>query len=577
MNDRVEQPVRQAGAIFFKNLVINHWADRQYDPKEDGPDIPFSVHEQDRGLIRENLVQAVVSSPPALQVQLAICVCQIIKHDFPGRWPQVVDSIHVFLQTPDVNTWSGALVCLYQLVKNYEYKKKEDRGPLYDAMKLLLPQCYQIINHVKESPAKEHALVRKLILKIFFALTQYTLPFEELLPKDVYSNWMNVFVACLVIPVPDLPDVDPDERPQLIWWKEKKWVLHIFCRIFERYGSPGKVMKEYKDFSEWYIKTFSQGILQHIFGLLETHSKGTYVSPRVLQQSLNYVNTGIPHSFTWKIVKPYISELIKGVIFPLMSYTAEDAELWETDPHEYVRIKFDIFEDFVSPVTAAQTLLHSICKLRKDALPSTMEFLLQVLQNSATLPPQKDGALHMIGSMADILLKKKIYRDKMEEFLVQICYPEFNSPHGHIRARVCWMLHYFADLNFKNKNVLTEAFKQTVHCLLHDTEVPVKVEAAIALQMLLTSQEDIAKPVLEPQIGQVVMELLGVIRETENDELTTVLQKIVCTYTEQLVPMAVNICTHLVTTFAQVITISITEKSSTLFCYFSTIHKWRIT
>ncbi len=32
-----------------------------------------------------------------------------------------------------------------------------------------------------------------------------------------------------------------------------------------------------------------------------------------------------------------------------MSYTAEDAELWESDPYEYVRVKFDIFEDFVSP------------------------------------------------------------------------------------------------------------------------------------------------------------------------------------------------------------------------------------
>ena len=29
-----------------------------------------------------------------------------------------------------------------------------------------------------------------------------------------------------------------------------------------------------------------------------------------------------------------------------------------------LRIKFDIFEDFVSPVTAAQTLLHSACKKR---------------------------------------------------------------------------------------------------------------------------------------------------------------------------------------------------------------------
>ena len=45
------------------------------------------------------------------------------------------------------------------------------------------------------------------------------------------------------------------------------------------------------------------------------------------------------------------------------------------------------------------------------------------------------GALHMIGTMADILLKKKVYKERMEQFLVNIVFPEFNSPHGHLRAR----------------------------------------------------------------------------------------------------------------------------------------------
>ena len=41
-------------------------------------------------------------------------------------------------------------------------------------------------------------------------------------------------------------------------------------------------------------------------------------------------------------------------------------------------------------------------------------------------------------------------------------------------------------------------------------------------------------------------------RQTENDDLTTVMQKMICTYSEQLAPMAGNITTNLVTTFAQV-------------------------
>ena len=51
------------------------------------------------------------------------------------------------------------------------------------------------------------------------------------------------------------------------------------------------------------------------------------------------------------------------------------------------------------------------------------------------------------------------------------------------------MLHYFADVKYKNPMILDQSFKLTIASLLKkDEEVPVKVEAAIALQMMLTSQ-----------------------------------------------------------------------------------------
>ncbi len=43
-----------------------------------------------------------------------------------------------------------------------------------------------------------------------------------------------------------------------------------------------------------------------------------------------------------------------------------------------------------------------------------------------------------------------------------------------------------------------------------------------------------------------IPELLAVIRETENDDLTNVMQKLVCTYAEDIIPLAVEITTQLV-------------------------------
>lgn len=60
--------------------------------------------------------------------------------------------------------------------------------------------------------------------------------------------------------------------------------------MFYRYGSPGNVTKEYNEFAEWYLKTFSAGILETQLKILDQYRNKMYISPRVLQQCLNYVD-----------------------------------------------------------------------------------------------------------------------------------------------------------------------------------------------------------------------------------------------------------------------------------------------
>nr|CAD7399981.1 unnamed protein product [Timema poppensis] len=517
----VDMPVRQAGVIYLKNLVTQHWADKEAEP---GQPLPFSVHEQDRAMIRDAIVDAVVHAPDLIKVQLSVCVSNIVKHDFPGRWTQIVDKISIYLQNPDAAGWTGALMCLYQLVKNFEYKKPEERGPLNEAMNLLFPMIYQLCVRLLPDQSEQSVLLQKQLLKIFFALTQYVLPLD-LISREVFSQWMEVVRAVADRPVPEQTNtVDEEDRVDLPWWKCKKWALHILYRMFE----------------------------------------------------------SVSHAFSWKFLKPHMFAIVQDVLFPILSYSAADEELWNTDPYEYIRVKFGrknffyniifavilfvvfsqvndrwvghtyIFEDFVSPVTAAQTLLHSCCKKRKDMLQKTMHFVMQVLTSPNADPRQKDGALHMVGAVADVLLKKKVYKEQMDNMLCQYVFPEFGSPRGHMRARACWVLHYFSEIKFKQEAVLAEAVRLTTNALLTDMDLPVKVEAAIALQMLLNAQDKVQKYV-EPQIKPITLELLKIIRETENDDLTSVMQKIVCTYTEQLMPIAVEMCQHLAKTFSQVL------------------------
>merc|ERR1712142_535166 len=113
-------------------------------------------------MIRDTIVDAVVAAPDVIRIQLLVCIKNIIKHDFPGNWSGLIDKVALQFQTGDPSATQGGLLILYQLVKNYEYKKKEERAPLDEVMVYLLPQLVD--------------LFRKTIFKIFYAFTQYNLP-----------------------------------------------------------------------------------------------------------------------------------------------------------------------------------------------------------------------------------------------------------------------------------------------------------------------------------------------------------------------------------------------------------------
>lgn len=51
------------GVIYLKNLITSNWADKETDS---GP-IEFSIHEQDRAMIRDAIVDAVVHAPEIIR------------------------------------------------------------------------------------------------------------------------------------------------------------------------------------------------------------------------------------------------------------------------------------------------------------------------------------------------------------------------------------------------------------------------------------------------------------------------------------------------------------------------------
>uniref|UniRef100_A0A8C7GFG5 Importin 8 n=1 Tax=Oncorhynchus kisutch TaxID=8019 RepID=A0A8C7GFG5_ONCKI len=537
-------------AIYLKNMVSQYWQDRE--PSLGEAVFPFNIHENDRTQIRDNIVEGIIQCPESIRAQLTVCLRAIIKHDFPGRWTAIVDKIGLYLQSQNSGSWYGSLLALYQLVKTYEYKKAEERDPLLAAMQIFLPRIQQLVTQLLPDGTIFSVLIQKQILKIFHALVQYSLPLQ-LINNTVITHWMEILRAVMDRDVPpETLEVDEDDRPDLVWWKSKKWALHIITRLFERYGSPGNVTKEYFEFADFFLKTYAVGIQQVLLKVLDQHRQKQYVTPHVLQKSLNYLNQGLSHSLTWKHMKPHMQTISQEVIFPLMCYKDEDEKLWQEDPYEYIRMKFNVYDDHALPATAAQSLLCKAARKRKEVLPQMMEFCHQIMMEPSADPRRKDGALHVIGSLAELLLKKRVYREQMELMLQNYVFPLLNSPLGYLRARSCWVLHSFSPLRFHNELVLRNAVELVKQGLIADKEMPVKVEAAIALQTLVSNQEQ-AKVYIRPYIRPVMQELLHVIKETENDDLTNVIQKMICEYNQEVAVIAVDMTQNLAEIFTKVL------------------------
>lgn len=292
MRNDIDLSVRQAAAVYMKNMITNSWLEKEVSIAQP---LEFSIHEQDRKAVRDNIVEALIQTPEMIRLQLGTCIYNIIKCDFPGRWPQIVEQICTLFGSQDLNRYSGALLCLYQLVKNYEYKKADERTPLTEAMQILLPQLYGLMEFLlSDKERRENAecvLLQKQALKIFHAMTQYCLPLD-LITNVVFTQWMEICRKVIESEVPDSSQIDEDERLEMPWWKAKKWALHICCRTFDRYGSPGHVVnKEYQKFAEWYLPTFTGGILQSLLNVLKEYRNNVYVSPRVITEILHYIKT----------------------------------------------------------------------------------------------------------------------------------------------------------------------------------------------------------------------------------------------------------------------------------------------
>mmetsp|Transcript_108 Transcript_108/g.167 ORF Transcript_108/g.167 Transcript_108/m.167 type:complete len:1061 (-) Transcript_108:259-3441(-) len=580
---QVQFEVRQAAAIQLKNVCRECWVERVAFTG-----VPLSESESKKGKIlsdadkesiRSNLIEALLSEPEkSIRDLMAETLHHIAIHDFPDKWPYLIPTLlQTISQSSDPSQAlrvHNALLALRKICKRYEYKSREQRGPLNEivvkSFPLLLPLAQRL------SDANEHsleaALMLKQILKIFWSSTQFYLPGGStdgstaspgLANPESMQPWFEILRAVLSKPLPEAstglePQNQPttvEERNQWPWWKVKKWAVQIMSRLFSRYGIPSYAEEEVQEFAKHFSQNVATQFLAPVCETLNLRPSGQFCTDRVLHLCLTYVDLAVELAPTYKMLKPHMDFLLYKVCFPTICLTQEDIELFENDPHEFVHLQNSPLADFYDPRLSAITLVTDLVKHRgQDVTQPLLGFMTEILhrynaaEDSVKNHVEKDGALLCFGSLSQFLLSKKKYSAELEGLLVNSVFPDFNSPVGFLRCRACWMVQRFSTVNWSDDGSNLRNLIQLVLQRLSDPALPVQIEASKALRFLIEAEG--AEQTLLPVLPQILTEYFRIMNEIGNDEVVAALQVIIDKFGDHITPHAVALVEQLSNAFS---------------------------
>ncbi|VDM15136.1 unnamed protein product, partial [Wuchereria bancrofti] len=191
-----------------------------------------------------------------------------------------------------------------------------------------------------------------------------------------------------------------------------------------------------------------------------------------------------------------------------------------------------------NPAVAAANVLTGFAK-RKDMLQPILEFSLNMLNGSDVNPRDQEGALRILGELFAALTKSKKYRCAVDELVDGFIISKIAHPIRFIRCRACWTIRQFASGKLSGGRI-THIYDELVKRLADvDEELPVKVEAAMAIQHMLEAQTKY-RSVLKPHVHAVVIEVLRLVARAEIEEMTSVMEVLLEDFVEDIIPIAVN-------------------------------------
>ena len=116
-SNEVPSHLRQAAAVYLKNRVNRSWYTSTDRPAPSQVAIPPS----DGAALKQNLLPVLIHALPLVKVQLKSALGTIVRHDFPDKWPDLLDNVLTVVKRAQHDELDGALLALLEILNVYRY------------------------------------------------------------------------------------------------------------------------------------------------------------------------------------------------------------------------------------------------------------------------------------------------------------------------------------------------------------------------------------------------------------------------------------------------------------------------
>ncbi|KFD55058.1 hypothetical protein M514_03976 [Trichuris suis] len=507
--------VKVAAAIALKNCVRKRWAPDSLSDQQ-------PLTDEARMFLKSSILQALFQSDNVGRRQLSETICLISKHDFPDKWPELLQALKSCFDSPDYNVVHAALETASSLFKRYQTELKSYE--LWSEIKYVLDNFADALTAVMkrlvesviaQTSTKDKIDVTTLkgtiqcliqVAEVFYSLNVQDLPefFEDNMP-----TWMNAFCTQLAWDFDNTIKMGPSDEPTPLDRLRAQICdnLTLYAQSYDEEFAP-----------------YACRFIEIVWCLM--------MKVNLLEPWDNLFINGV-HFLSTVCVKSYCPEAFKqpdmvkrtclDIIIRNMQLRPGDLELFESSPDEYAEQDLG-GSDLDTRRRVASDFVKALCKFfENEVIAIFSEYITSLLETHVKNPgstwTQLNAAIFLVIVLAARGQTSKFGVTRVSEFFsVDDFYNTFlksglQSDSAIPLFKADALKYLIAFRNQTSKSIIVELLPYLVNLLVHECPV-IRMYSANLIEHVLVLRDPVntntpmyGKTEFEPYIGTIITHL----------------------------------------------------------------------